>query len=70
MSAVVSFNLEDAASACGYSVKTLRGAIAAGSLIAHRASKAPNSKLVIRVADLDAWVESLPNALDATERTA
>lgn len=65
----VSFNLEDAAKACGYSVKTLRGAIASNSLIAHRASEASNSKLVIRVADLDAWIESLPFASE-TEKTA
>lgn len=65
----VSYDLEAAAKACGYSVKTLRGAIAAGSLIAHRASTAANSKLVVRVADLDAWIESLPTAAE-TEKTA
>jgi hypothetical protein len=67
MSEFVSLDLEAAAKACGFSVKTLRGAIASGELIAHRRSLKATSKFVIRVADLDAWIESLPYA---TEKTA
>lgn len=58
----ISLTLEEAAGAVGFSVKTLRGAIACGDLIAHRRSASPNSKYVLLVDDLKAWVESLPSA--------
>lgn len=62
MSTRISLTLEEAATSVGFSAKTLRGAISAGSLIAHRATDAPNSKYVLLVDDLKAWVESLPTA--------
>lgn len=67
MTTRISLTLEEAATAVGFSAKTLRGAIATGELIAHRATAATNSKYVVLVDDLKAWVESLPVA---TERTA
>ena len=68
--AVVSYALEDAPDACGFSDKMLRDAITAGALIAHRATNKPNSKLVVRSVDLDAWVQSLPFAGDYRNQTA
>jgi len=67
---VVSYELDEAAKASGFSPKALRDAITAGDLIAHRASNARNSKLVIRPADLDAYIESLPFAGDYRNKTA
>lgn len=62
LSGRISLTLEEAATAVGFSAKTLRGAIATGNLIAHRATDAPNSKHVVLVDDLRAWVENLPVA--------
>ncbi|GAA4722712.1 hypothetical protein GCM10025782_20710 [Pedococcus ginsenosidimutans] len=58
----ISLTLNQAASAVGFSAKTLRGAIASGGLIAHRATDAPNSKFIVLVEDLRTWVENLPFA--------
>jgi len=69
MSSRISLTLEEAAVAVGFSVKSLRGAITSGDLIAHRKSRAANSKYVVLVDDLRAWVESLPVAGDI-EKTA
>jgi len=63
----ISYNLDEAAAAVGFSVKTLRRAIATGDLIAHRATGAKNSKHVVLADDLRAWIEAMPTA---TEQTA
>lgn len=52
----VSYDLARAAAAVGLSERTLRDAIATGDLIAHYLGRKP----LIRRADLDAWIESLP----------
>lgn len=52
----ISLPLVDAAAAVGLSDRTLRDAIADGSLTAHYAG----SKPLIAPADLRAWFESLP----------
>lgn len=52
----VSYDLARAAAAVGLSERTLRDAIAAGDLIAHYLGRKP----LIRRADLDAWIKSLP----------
>lgn len=62
MSSRISLTLEEAAVAVGFSVKTLRGAIGSGDLIAHRKTSAANSKYVVLVDDLRGWIESLPVA--------
>lgn len=57
----ISYALPDAADAVGLSERTLRDAIAEGSLIAHYQGRKP----LVMHRDLEAWVESLP-----TERRA
>lgn len=52
----LSFTFEEAAEACGYSVRVLKGAAANSELLV----KYANSKGVIRVADLDDWLDRLP----------
>jgi hypothetical protein len=52
----LAFTFEEAAEACGYSVRTLKTAAANSELIV----KYANSKGVIRTADLDAWLDQLP----------
>lgn len=47
---------EEAAEACGYSIRTLKYLVAAGNLVARYA----NSKGVIRVEDLAEWFHELP----------
>lgn len=54
--AKISYNFEEAAEMVGYSVRTLKQAVADGYLLARYA----NTKGVIRHEDLDAWVDSLP----------
>lgn len=48
----------EAAEACGYGLTTIRQAIDNGALVA---SWATRTKPVIRVAELDRWLESLPS---------
>lgn len=52
----VSYDLAGAVAASGLSERTLRDAIADGSLTVHYSGR----KLVIRREDLDEWVRSLP----------
>lgn len=52
----VSYNFPGAVAASGLSERTLRDAIADGSLTAHYVGR----KVVIRHEDLDEWVRSLP----------
>jgi hypothetical protein len=54
--AQIAYTFEQAAEQSGYSIRTLKQAVASGNLAARYA----NSKGVIRHADLDAWVDSLP----------
>jgi excisionase family DNA binding protein len=61
MVTVLAYTLTDAAAAVGLSERTLRDAIGEGSLTAHYSGRKP----LIRPADLEAWLESLP-----TERRA
>ena len=57
MSAKLAFTFEEAAEACGYSVRTLKAAAASHDLLV----KYANSKGVIRLVDLDAWLDRLPS---------
>ncbi|WP_416403461.1 hypothetical protein [Arthrobacter sp. LFS091] len=52
----LALTFEEAAEACGYSVRTLKYEVAAGKLMARYA----NSKGVIRVEDLAQWLDDLP----------
>ncbi|MFK0042056.1 hypothetical protein ACIQTW_19655 [Paenarthrobacter sp. NPDC090517] len=52
----LALTFEEAAEACGYSVRTLKYQVAAGNLMARYA----NSKGVIRVEDLARWLDELP----------
>lgn len=52
----LALTFEEAAEACGYSVRTLKYHVAAGNLLARYA----NSKGVIRVEDLAQWLDDLP----------
>ncbi|MDI2021172.1 DNA-binding protein [Paenarthrobacter nicotinovorans] len=52
----LALTFEEAAEACGYSVRTLKYQVAAGNLMARYA----NSKGVIRVEDLAQWLDDLP----------
>ncbi len=52
----LALNYEDAAAACGYSVKVLREAVHNGELLPSYA----NTKPVFRVPELERWLESLP----------
>lgn len=54
--AQISYTFEQAAEMCGYSVRTLKQAVADGNLAARYA----NTKGVIRHEDLDSWIDSLP----------
>ena len=54
--AQIAYTFEQAAEQCGYSVRTLKQAVADGNLLARYA----NTKGVIRHADLDDWLDSLP----------
>lgn len=56
MTAKLAFTWEEAAEACGYSVRTLKQAASDGYLLV----KYANSKGVIRHVDLDAWLDALP----------
>ena len=53
---LVSVDMPGAAAATGLSESTIRNAIADGSLTAHYKGKKP----VVRIPDLDDWIESLP----------
>lgn len=57
----VSLTLPDAVVACGLSERTLRDAIATGDL-AVRYGGEKGGKVLIRVADLDAYIDSLPTS--------
>lgn len=52
----IAYTFEEAAEQSGYSIRTLKQAVADGNLMARYA----NTKGVIRHADLDAWVDKLP----------
>lgn len=52
----LAYTFEEAAEQSGYSIRTLKQAVADGNLLARYA----NTKGVIRHADLDAWVNQLP----------
>lgn len=54
--AAVSYNMAGAVAASGVGETTIKKAIADGDLIAHYVGV----KTVIRAADLDEWIESLP----------
>lgn len=57
----ISASLSRAAEAADVSESTIKTAIADGSLTAHYVG-ARSSKPVIRAADLDEWVQSLPTS--------
>ncbi len=59
--AAVSYSMAGAIAATGIGETTLKAAIANNDLVAHYVG----TKLVIRAADLDEWIQSLP-----TERSA
>lgn len=59
--AAVSYNMAGAVAASGIGESTIKAAIRDNDLIAHYVG----NKLVIRAADLDDWIQSLP-----TERRA
>lgn len=59
--AAVSYNMAGAVAATGIGETTIKAAIRNNELIAHYVG----NKLVIRAADLDEWIQSLP-----TERAA
>lgn len=63
----ISCGLKDAAARTGVSETTLHNAIADGYLLAHRAGDM-GGKIVLRAADLDAWVQSLPTESPAERR--
>ncbi len=52
----LALTFEEAAEACGYSVRILKDEVARGNLLARYA----NSKGVIRVEDLAQWLDDLP----------
>lgn len=52
----VSYNMAGAVGATGIGETTIKAAIASGDLIAHYVGV----KTVIRAADLDEWIQSLP----------
>lgn len=54
--AAVSYNMSGAVAATGIGETTIKSAIASGDLIAHYVGV----KTVIRAADLDEWIQSLP----------
>lgn len=54
--AKISYTFEEAAETVGYSVRTLKQAVADGNLSARYA----NSKGVLRHEDLAEWIDSLP----------
>lgn len=54
--AAVSYNMAGAVAATGISEATIKAAIAADELVAHFVG----AKRVIRAADLDDWIQSLP----------
>lgn len=54
--AAVSYNMAGAISATGIGETTIKAAIRDNELIAHYVG----NKLVIRAADLDDWIQSLP----------
>lgn len=56
MSQRIAYTFEQAAEQTGYSVRTLKQAVADGNLAARYA----NSKGVLRHADLETWLDSLP----------
>lgn len=53
----LAFTFEEAAESCGYSIRTLKTAAANHELLV----KYANSKGVIRLVDLDAWLDQLPS---------
>ena len=55
MSAKISYTFEEAAEMVGYSIRTLKQAVADGNLAARYA----NSKGVLRHEDLDSWIDGL-----------
>lgn len=52
----LAYNFDEAAEQSGYSVRTLKQAVADGNLLARYA----NTKGVIRHADLEEWLDQLP----------
>lgn len=52
----IAYTFEEAAEQSGYSIRTLKQAVADGNLAARYA----NTKGVIRHADLDDWLDRLP----------
>lgn len=65
----ISFDLTKAAEVCGLSKRSLQYAIDDGALVAHYGGE-KNSKPVVRPADLDAYIQSLPTRGPARTRTA
>ncbi|QSZ47250.1 hypothetical protein [Arthrobacter sp. D5-1] len=59
----LALTFEQAAEACGYSVRTLQYQVAVGNLMARYA----NSKGVIRVEDLAQWLDHLPTEHKASQ---
>ena len=59
--AAVSYNMAGAVAASGIGETAIKAAIAADELVAHY----NGNKIIIRAADLDDWIQSLP-----TERVA
>lgn len=58
MSEKKAYSLDEAAAACGVSVRTLRDAITSGDLLVKGAGP-KRSKPIVLAADLDAWLDSL-----------
>lgn len=54
--AKLAYTYDEAAEATGYSVRTIKEAVARGDILARYA----NSKPVIQAAELEAWLSSLP----------
>lgn len=55
-------DVHDAAAAYGISARTLKALINSGELRGKRESKKANARYLVRVADLDAYVDTLPDA--------
>lgn len=60
----IAYSYDEAAEATGYSRDTIKRAVAAGNLPAC----APAGKPVIRVEDLDAWLQSAPYVPPSRQR--
>lgn len=62
--AAVSYNLAGAMAATGVGETTIKTAIANDDLVAHYVG----TKLIIRAADLDDWIQSLPTERKTASR--